>query len=263
MNLSSIWHQLRRLQAFSLAAILALCLSLMSCSPSAQSANNTQQSDSKLKEQVLQIIRENPEVILESVQAYQQQKQSELQSARQSFLEQVKTNPKSAIADSPTTGSPSQKIVLLEFSDFQCPFCSRAHNTVNQFMAKHQDKVTLAFKHFPLIKIHPQAMPAAKAAWAAQQQGKFWEYHNALFEQQQQLSEELYGAIANKLNLNLDKFNSDRNSPAATAAIEKDIQIAQTLGIDGTPFFILNGTTFSGAVELSEMENILAKTIKN
>ena len=105
-------------------------------------------------------------------------------------------------------------------------------------------------------------MPAAKAAWAAQQQGKFWEYHNALFEQQKQLSEELYGAIAKNLNLNLEKFNSDRNSPAAEAAIEKDIQIAQTLGIDGTPFFILNGETFSGAVELSEMETILAKVSK-
>ncbi|MDF0552232.1 thioredoxin domain-containing protein [Kamptonema sp. UHCC 0994] len=262
MKISSIWHQRHRLQVFSLAALLIVCLTLIGCSPSAQSANNTQQPDGKLKEQVLQIIRENPEVILESVQAYQQQQQDQLRSARQSFLQQVKTNPKAAIADSPTTGSPSQKLVLIEFSDFQCPFCSRAHNTVNQFMAKHQDKVTLAFKHFPLIKIHPQALPAAKAAWAAQQQGKFWEYHNALFEQQKQLSEELYGAIAKNLNLNLEKFNNDRNSPAAEAAIEKDIQIAQTLGIDGTPFFILNGETFSGAVELSEMETILAKVSK-
>ena len=99
------------------------------------------------------------------------------------------TNPKSAIGDSPSTGSASQQIVLLEFSDFQCPFCARAHDTVKQFMAKNQDKVTLAYKHFPLTSIHPQAMPAAKAAWAAQQQGKFWEYYSALFEGQKQLGD--------------------------------------------------------------------------
>lgn len=258
MNLSSIWHPLTRRPGFWLAAFLAVCLTFLGCSKPAQSASGTT-VDSKLKEQVLQIIRENPEVILESVQAYQQRQQEEVQKSRQSFLQQFKTNPQALIGSSPSTGATAQKIVLVEFSDFQCPYCSRAHNTVNQFMAKYQGKVTLVYKHFPLISIHPQAMPAAKAAWAAQQQGKFWEYHNALFEQQKQLGEELYGAIAKKLNLNLAKFNSDRQSPAATAAIQKDMQLGQSLGLEGTPFFILNGETFSGAVDLSEMEKVLAR----
>jgi protein-disulfide isomerase len=210
----------------------------------------------------LQIIRENPQAILESVQAYQQQQQEALKAARQSFFDQMKSSPKSVIGDSPSMGSASQQIVLLEFSDFQCPFCAKAHDTVKQFMAKHQDKVTLAYKHFPLTSIHPQALPAAKAAWAAQQQGKFWEYYNALFEGQKQLGEEFYGSIAQKLNLKLDKFNADRNSPAAEAAIQKDLQLAQSLGIEGTPFFIMNGKTFSGAIELAEMESILASISK-
>lgn len=258
MNLSSIWHPLKQRPAFWLAAFLVVCLTFIGCSKPAQSASGAQ-VDSKLKEQVLQIIRENPEVILESVQAYQQRQQDELQKSRQSFLQQLKTNPKAVIGESPTLGAAAQKIVLIEFSDFQCPYCSRAHNTVNQFMAKHQDQVTLVYKHFPLVSIHPQAMPAAQAAWAAQQQGKFWEYHNALFEQQKQLSEELYGAIAKNLNLDLDKFNRDRNSSAAKTAIQKDMQLGQGLGLEGTPFFILNGETFSGAVDLSEMEKIFAR----
>jgi len=174
----------------------------------------------------------------------------------------MNSSPKSAIGDSPTTGAASQQIVLLEFSDFQCPFCARAHDTVKQFMAKHQDQVTLAYKHFPLTSIHPQALPAAKAAWAAGQQGKFWEYYSALFEGQKQLGEDLYPAIAQKLNLKLDKFNTDRNSQSAEAAIQKDLQLAQSLGIEGTPFFIMNGKTFSGAIELAEMENILASVSK-
>jgi protein-disulfide isomerase len=259
MNVSSIWRKLRSQQAFCLAALLSVCLVFIGCSP-AQSANNP--VDPKLKEQVLQIIRENPQAILESVQAYQQQQQEALKAARQSFFDQMKSSPKSVIGDSPSMGSASQQIVLLEFSDFQCPFCAKAHDTVKQFMAKHQDKVTLAYKHFPLTRIHPQALPAAKAAWAAQQQGKFWEYYNALFDGQKQLGEEFYASIAQKLNLKLDKFNSDRNSPAAEAAIQKDLQLAQSLGIEGTPFFIMNGKTFSGAIELAEMESILASISK-
>jgi len=260
MNLSTIWRKLRSQQALCLAALLASCLVFIGCSPAQSAAGNS--VDPKLKEQVLQIIRENPQAILDSVQAYQQQQQQSLKAAQESFLQEMKTNPKSAIGDSPSTGSASQQIVLLEFSDFQCPFCARAHDTVKQFMAKHQDKVTLAYKHFPLTSIHPQALPAAKAAWAAQQQGKFWEYYSALFEGQKQLGEPLYASIAQKLNLKLDKFNTDRNSPAAEAAIAKDVQLAQQLGIQGTPFFIMNGQTFSGAIELSEMESILASVSK-
>jgi len=257
MNVSTIWRKLRSQQAFCLAVLLAGCLVFIGCSPAQSAAGNS--VDPKLKEQVLQVIRENPQAIIESVQAYQQQS---LKAAQQSFLQEMKTNPKSSIGDSPSTGSPSQQIVLLEFSDFQCPFCARAHDTVKQFMAKHQDKVTLAYKHLPLTSIHPQALPAAKAAWAAQQQGKFWEYYSALFEGQKELGEPLYASITQKLNLKLDKFNTDRNSPAAEAAIEKDMQLAQQLGIQGTPFFIMNGQTFSGAVELSEMESILASLSK-
>lgn len=260
MNISTIWRKLRSQQAFCLAALLAGCLVFIGCSPAQSAAGNS--VDPKLKEQVLQIIRENPKVILDSVQAYSQQQQDEIKAAQQSFLQEMKTTPKSAIGDAPTTGAAAQQIVLLEFSDFQCPFCARAYDNVKQFMAKHQDKVTLAYKHFPLSSIHPQALPAAKAAWAAQQQGKFWEYYGALFEGQKQLGEPLYGSIAQKLNLKLDKFNSDRNSPAAEAAIQKDVQLAQQLGIEGTPFFIMNGKTFSGAVELSEMETILASVSK-
>ena len=260
MNISSMWRKLRSQQALCLAALLSVCLVFIGCSPAQSGGGNP--VDPKFKEQVLQVIRENPQAILESVQAYQQQQQDTLKAARQSFFEQMKSSPKSAIGDSPTTGAASQQIVLLEFSDFQCPFCAKAHDTVKQFMAKHQDQVTLAYKHFPLTSIHPQALPAAKAAWAAQQQGKFWEYYSALFDGQKQLGEPLYGSIAQKLNLKLDKFNADRNSPAAEAAIQKDLQLAQSLGIEGTPFFIMNGKTFSGAIELAEMESILASISK-
>jgi protein-disulfide isomerase len=150
-------------------------------------------------------------------------------------------------------------LVLAEFSDFQCPFCSKAQATIKQFMQKHGDEVTLTYKHFPLTNIHPLALPAAKAAWAANKQGSFWQYHDALFESQKDLSEQFLVTTAEKLKLDLAKFNQDRNSKEAEAAIAKDVELAQSLGINGTPFFIFNGTPFSGALDLAQMEEILNK----
>ncbi len=213
----------------------------------------------KLREQVLQIIRENPEVILEAVQAYQQQQRAQEQKARQAFLQQARTNPQALIGTSPTEGAKNGKIILIEFSDFQCPFCAKANVTLKQFMEKYGDRVTLAYKHLPLTSIHPEALPAAKASWAAAQQGKFWEFHDALFTNQPRLGEDLYRSTAQSLGLDVAKFDRDRTSPAAIAAIQQDLEMAETLGIDGTPFFILNGEVLAGAVSLADMEAALAK----
>ncbi|MEB3340957.1 DsbA family protein [Okeania sp.] len=245
---------------FYIIILLFIVITITGCTSNAQSTNN--QIKPELEQQVLQIIRDNPEVIIESVQAYQQQQQQERQASQKEILQQFKNNPQAQISDSPTLGSTAQKIVLYEFSDFQCPFCAKAQGNIKQFMDKHQDRVTLVFKHLPLARIHSQAIPAAKASWAAQQQGKFWEYHDALFAQQNRLGEELYVEVANNLGLNIDKFNSDRQSEKATTAIETDIKLAQEIGVSGTPFFILNGETFSGAVKLSQMEETLAKVVE-
>ncbi|MEB3280837.1 MAG: thioredoxin domain-containing protein [Lyngbya sp.] len=258
MNISTACKPYLRLRLWLATTVLTVSLALTGCSQTGESTDSVKVS-SQFEQQVIQVIRDNPEAILESVQAYQQKQQQNLESSRQSFLEQMKTNPGAIIGSSPTTGSSTQEIVLLEFSDFQCPFCARAHKTVKQFMDKHQGQVTLVYKHLPLSQIHPEALPAAKASWAAQQQGKFWEYQDALFTQQQKLGEDLYVEIAKNLNLDLEQFNRDRQSAAAEAAIKKDLELAQALGLSGTPFFVMNGETFSGAVELSEMEEVLAQ----
>ena len=211
----------------------------------------------ELEETVLEIIRQHPEVLIESVQAYQKQQQEQQQQARQSFASQLKSKPQTIIADSPSTGSLSEKIILLEFSDFQCPYCEKAYETVKEFMDKHGDEVTLVYKHFPLFTIHPQALPAAKASWAAQQQGKFWDYYDALFEQQDNLGEDFYIELAEDLDLDMEQFERDRNSRNVDLAIEKDMELAQEIGIQGTPLFIFNGQVFSGAIPLSTLEEAL------
>lgn len=221
------------------------------------------QTNPNLKEQVLQIIRENPEVILESVQAYQKKQRQAQESARQAFLQTLQANRKNVVGQSPLQGAKDAKVLLLEFSDFQCPFCGKAQATLKEFMAKHSSQVAFVYKHFPLTSIHPEAMPAAKAAWAAGQQGKFWQYHDALFAQQDKLGDAFYAATAKSLGLDVNRFNRDRSSAAATAAIEQDIQMGEKLGVDGTPFFVMNGETFSGALQVSDLEEVLARVSKS
>ncbi|MEH2379347.1 MAG: thioredoxin domain-containing protein [Nostoc sp.] len=233
-------------------AISLLCL-VVTWSFPAQASSTI---DPQLEQQVLQIIREHPEVVIESVQAYQQQQQQKVKQVQQAFLEDLKTNPQTVIGKSPTTGSTQSKTVLIEFSDFQCPYCAEAHKTLKELLAKYPDKLRLVYKNLPLTSIHSEALPAAIAAWAAYQQGKFWEYHDALFTNQKQLGEALYLDIAKKLNLDLGKFKRDLT--IATPAIKNDIQLAEKLAVPGTPFFVINSPTFSGVVQLEDIKSILA-----
>jgi protein-disulfide isomerase len=213
--------------------------------------------DAEFEAKVLQVIKDNPQAILDSVNNYRQQQEQKTEQEKQSFLQELTKNPSKIIGNSPTKGSKNNKIIIAEFSDFQCPFCAKAALTLNEFMAKHGAEVTLVYKHFPLVQIHDQAIPAAQASWAAYQQGKFWEYHDALFKQQNRLGEDLYLELAKSLNLNLAKFNFDRQK--APQEIIKDVEIGKKLDINGTPFFIINGETFSGALNLEDFEEILEK----
>lgn len=213
----------------------------------------------RVEEQILQVIRDHPEAIIDSVQAYQQQQREQLQQVQQAVLQQMKVDPAGIIGQSPTTGAPEPKIVLVEFSDFQCPYCADAHKTLQKFMDTHANDVTLVYKHFPLSSLHSEAGPAAQAAWAASQQGKFWQYQDALFTQQDKLGEALYTSTAQKLELDMEQFNRDRQSEGAASQIAKDMTIAEQLGISGTPFFVMNGEIFSGAVSLPNLEQALTR----
>lgn len=237
--------------------ICAISIAIVFCSNLSPAIALTE-IDAAIEEQVLEILREHPEVIVESLERYQKQQYEKQQKLRKTLLEEFKTNPQKLIAQSPVTRKIQNKIVLVEFSDFQCPYCAKASETLSKFINKHRDRVVLVYKHFPL-SIHPQAIPAAASAWAAAQQNKFWQYHDALFKEQEQLGESLYVATAQKLGLDMEKFNRDRNSSQAQAAIEQDIQLANQLGINGTPLFIIKDKVFSGAIELSEFEKLLAE----
>ncbi|WP_330486057.1 DsbA family protein [Tumidithrix elongata] len=240
------------------ATLMLLVFSATACASAGQSGSG-QLTDTEFETKVLEVIRKNPKAILDSIQAYDQAQRQQQAKLRDQVLQQIKQEPRLIIRNSPVMGATAQKIILAEFSDFQCPFCAKAHAIVKEFMAKHKDEVTLVYKQFPLVQIHPQALPAALASWAAGQQGKFWEYHDGLFEQQEKLDESFYPTLAQSLKLDVDKFNQDRNSEAAKTAVQKDMELGQNLGIRGTPTFIFNGFLFSGVAEAADLESYLAQ----
>ncbi len=267
MAFSSIaWFRLPKKTIVLLTAIF-LGLSLWGCNVNQRqdAIQPDTDADPQLEAQVLEIIRQHPEVVIESVQKYQQEQQQQQREQQEQavnlFRQQVLNEPKSAIGNAPVMGSEDYQIILIEFSDFECPFCSRAYSTIKTFMSRHGDSVTLAYKHLPLEAIHPQATPAAEAAWAAQQQDKFWDYHDRLFENQDRLGDELYQEIARDLGLDMEKFAADRK--AAAPAVQRDLQLAQRLGLNGTPFFVFASIEtgkvelFSGALTLEQFEEKL------
>ncbi len=219
-------------------------------------------ADKALEEQILKVIREHPKEIMEAVVGYQRaQAEQRMKSAQTRLQEQVsQLKGDELIADSPQRGKVGSALVLVEFSDFQCPYCARAHAIVQQFMAAHGGEVALVYKHLPLGDMHAQATPAALAAWAAQQQGKFWEFHDAMFDTQERLSEAFYTETARKLGLDLARFDQDRHGAAAQAAITRDMELAKKLGIAATPQFLMNGRPITGAAPLAEFEQVLAQT---
>jgi protein-disulfide isomerase len=233
---------------------------LSSCNASSESiASAPATTDAELEQQVLEIIKNNPDVILEAVQTADQQRRQAQEESQQKKLEAFKNDPQAAIGKAPIIGAENGEVVIIEFSDFQCPFCSKAQPTLKALLEKYPEDITLAFKHLPLARIHPEAIPAAKAAWAAQQQGKFWEYHDALFTNQESLGEGYYVSLAEELGLDLEQFNRDRNSEEAETAVNNDLNIAQELGANGTPFFVVNGVPVFGALELADFEQLIAE----
>lgn len=166
-------------------------------------------------------------------------------------IEQKLENPtKVPLGSSPVLGPKDAPITLVEFSDFQCPYCGLAQPTLKELEAKYKGKMKLVFKHFPLTQVHENAMSAALAAWSAQQQGKFFEYHDLLFKRQKDLQDSTLVAIAKEVKLDLNRFNKDRASAQAKAAIEKDMQLGILLNVQSTPTLILNGVAMPAGLPL-------------
>jgi protein-disulfide isomerase len=145
------------------------------------------------------------------------------------------------VGQSSVRGAQDAPITIVEFSDYQCPFCARSEPIINDVLKEYPGKVRFVYKHLPLVSIHPNAMGASQAAVAAGKQGKFWEMHDLLFANQRALQPEKLKEYAQQLELDVAKFEADMASAEVKSAIRDDMNLSKKAGVRGTPTIFLNG----------------------
>jgi protein-disulfide isomerase len=163
---------------------------------------------------------------------------------------------KVAAADGPTRGPAGAPIELIEFSDFQCPYCLRANPIVKQVLSTYGDRIRFVYRNYPLPS-HPNARPAAEAAQCAAEQGQFWPYHDRLFADPSKLADEDLKQSASALGLDAARFNACFDSHKYKGRVEADIQAANEAGVNGTPAFFINGRMLSGAQPFDEFKRVI------
>jgi protein-disulfide isomerase len=166
-----------------------------------------------------------------------------------------------AVDGAPVKGPADARITLVEFSDFECPYCSAAVKQVDSVMAAYPKDVKLIYKQFPL-SMHPHAEIAAEASLAAREQGKFWEMYDILFKNYRQLSRTSIMAMAKSIGLDMDKFTSDIDSGKFKKEVQKDIADGEMSNVYGTPAFYINGKQYNGEVSLAALKPIFANELK-
>jgi protein-disulfide isomerase len=148
-------------------------------------------------------------------------------------------------------------VTIVEFSDFQCPFCKNATTTVKQVVEKYQGRVKWIFRDFPIASLHPAAPKAHQAARCAAEQGKFWEYHDLLFEKSPRQAMDDLKQYARDLKLDAAAFGQCLDSGKQEAEVNRDIQEGARLGVTGTPTFFINGRQLVGAQPAATFQKII------
>jgi protein-disulfide isomerase len=159
-------------------------------------------------------------------------------------------------AADPSLGARDAKVTIVEFSDFECPYCAQSAPVLRQAVERTGSTLRLVWKDYPGPG-HDQALPAAIAAQCANQQGKFWQFHDGLFREQSSLSRDKYLQLAGETGLRLQQFTSCIDEKTTQAIVERNVQEGDAVGIDGTPYFIINGQVWSGLLTASDLEAII------
>jgi predicted DsbA family dithiol-disulfide isomerase len=194
--------------------------------------------------------------------------QAKRQQARQDYIDRLREKANAAILLSPPRievsadpsrlrGSPEAAVTIVEFADFQCPYCQSVQPILKEVLSKYKGKVRIGFRDFPLRQIHPQAQQAAEAARCAGDQGKFWEYHDLLYANQTRLDPLSLEEYARTAGLDREPFAACLASGKFKVLIESDLQAGAASGVSGTPAFYINGVLLSGSQPASAFESII------
>jgi protein-disulfide isomerase len=144
-------------------------------------------------------------------------------------------------------------VILVEYGDFQCPHCGAAYPIVKKIEKDYKEKMAFVFRHFPLAEIHPFAQAAAVASEAAANQGKFWQMHALIFENQQLLGLEMLLQLAESLKLDMKTFRQDFKDPKLFKKVEDDFESGIMSGVNGTPSFYINGTKYNDSYDYDSL----------
>jgi protein-disulfide isomerase len=194
--------------------------------------------------------------------------QAKRQQARQEYMDRLQTEanvsillnrPRVEIAPDPERleGSADAPVTIIEFADYECPFCQEARQTVSTVMRKYKGQVRLGFRDFPLRQIHQRAEQAAEASRCAAEQGKFWQYHDRLYANQTRLDPDALREHARATGLDLEPFENCLTSGKFVAAIESDLQAGVRAGVSATPTFYVNGVPLIGVQTVGAFEKII------
>ena len=205
-------------------------------------------------------------VVVEAIRSGKSEKDALLAADNSNFGKAAESKILSDAVKIPTQGAPAEgaanpKITLVEFSDFQCPYCIVAAAELHRVMDAYPSQISLVFKQFPLDE-HSQAALAAAASLAAQRQGKFWPMHDALFAQRGKLSSSVISGIAEKIGLDMKRFDADLHSPELQKIIVHDIEDGERAGVAGTPTIFVNGQRYNSAVSLAVLKPVLDEELK-
>jgi len=222
--------------------------------------------DGKVREGMPSFEQVKPMIAMQLAQQQQAQ-------AVQSYLEELKkaanvqvTLPEPPVekvevaADGPSKGPKDAPVTIVAFSDFQCPFCSRANPTIEQVLKTYEGKVRFVFRDFPLPS-HTEAPKAAEAAHCADEQGRFWDMHDRLFAHQRELSVEELKAHAGALSLDQAKFDECLDSGRMAAKVQANLEAGTKAGVEGTPAFFVNGVPLAGALPFEEFQKVIDREL--
>jgi protein-disulfide isomerase len=198
--------------------------------------------------------------------------QERMQDVRAKYLDELKSKtsvrvmldpPRQAVAaaNSPAKGPARAPVEMIEFSDFQCPYCLRADPTVQQVLSTYGDRIRFVYRHYPLPN-HPNARPAAEASACAGEQDKFWQYHDRLFANPTKLSDPDLKRHAAELGLNTGQFNGCLDSHKLKAKVDTDLKAGEEAGVNGTPAFFINGRMMSGAQPFEAFKKIIDEELE-
>lgn len=220
---------------------------------------------------ITDVIKKNPEKFIkalnEAVQKAQGAEKAAREEAEKKKFEESFNNPLVAEIRSEENirGPKDAPLTLIEYSDFECPFCKRGYQTVNALMDKYKGKIRFIYKHLPL-SFHPNAMPAAQYYEALRMQSNDLasKFHDELFDnfEKIKLGEKFFKSVAKKIKANMGKLAKDLNSPKVKARIDQDLAEAKKFGFQGTPGFLLNGIPVKGAYPPSHFDTIVEELKK-